>query len=390
MAEYANNINEYIRVNLDSLKISNIELANLLGVSPTMVVYWRNDDLNPNNNRKPNLKKISILAQLFGVSIQDFYELKYSNNINKSSSYSYVDFYNDHNINKDLKISLMNEEVKNNIYDSFTVLMKKYYDIVKKAISNQNYNYDELVKLDKLLEPNIVELKSFYILEPENDKFNLNCKSYSYDISELTGAKQGETLNGINVNNYIIGEFISPELFDDVIYYHFYAKDSSIYVKDNNGVRAKITIVEFNLDPNKKADDKSYFDISIYLINKLNKIGEKYKYYLNLLDYINFRQSNEIENGIYDDYDSQNEQAKKYLDCCSKARINFIFSKKVNSLIDGFQVSTNELYDLVKREARYINLDKTKWNESETTLQAYSLVCEAVHDKKKFVKKKGV
>lgn len=134
MAEYANNINEYIRVNLDSLKISNIELANLLGVSPTMVVYWRNDDLNPNNNRKPNLKKISILAQLFGVSIQDFYDLKYSNNINKSSSYSYIDFYNDYNTNKDLKISLMNEEVKNNIYDSFTALMKKYYDIVKKAI----------------------------------------------------------------------------------------------------------------------------------------------------------------------------------------------------------------------------------------------------------------
>jgi hypothetical protein len=128
---------------------------------------------------------------------------------------------------------------------------------------------------------------------------------------------------------------------------------------------------------------------TIYLINKLNDLGKRYNYYLNLMSFINFITSNEIESGLYSEYDKHRDIVKKYLDHCSAARLNFIFSKKVNTLIDGFEVLTNELYDLVVRNARYLNLEKKVWNESETTMQAYSLVCEAVHDNRRYVRRKG-
>ena len=389
MNEYASNLNEYIRVNLDSLRISNAEVSRLLGVSPTMVAYWRNDDMNPNIDRKPGLKKACMLAQLFGVSLEDFYNLKYSDNINRRTNYDYLDFVSDKEHNRDLKIELMSHDVQDNIYNSYISMMKEYYELFDKAIKMDEYNHENLIRLDKILKPNISGLEIFYIIEPENGNFDYNCKSFSYDISELTNKPEGETLEGMTINNYIIGDFLDKSQYDNVKYYHLYLDDSSVFVKDTKGVRAKITIVRFDLNTDNFNNHNTGIERTIYLINKLNDLGKRYNYHLNLISFINFITSNEIESGLYSEYDKHRDIVKKYLDHCSAARLNFIFSKKVNTLIDGFEVLTNELYDLVVRNARYLNLEKKVWNESETTMQAYSLVCEAVHDNRRYVRRKG-
>lgn len=138
-------LNEYISQNITRLGLTNAEIAKKLGVEPAIVTNWRRGD------KEPGLANACKLAQLFGVSLDEFYDMTPNINLSFDENSTYLDYISAKEANKKIVFESMEIEAKRAIIMSF--------------IDNINDYINDDVKcheIEMLFENNYVELKDCF------------------------------------------------------------------------------------------------------------------------------------------------------------------------------------------------------------------------------------
>ena len=267
---------DFITLNLRALNLNENELADLFNVTKIALNHWIN------NTRKISMDKIAVLCNLFGITIDQYYDRDFNNDFHYEDFYGLSLYKNENNFKElshhhllylfeklnetcgliecfvrgyvlldgDYEIYVDCDELS---YYCQTLDIDVVYTTKTEKIIKKSIKYDELLYIDKILKDNWGENAYKYIYATPNEKY--------------------KRLVMLSENHSFLKDYITKnDNKDDLLKLWIEMK------KENNNYDKKYMMIKTLLANNAKLDnEKDMLKLCLYIFeNEINYEGGKY------------------------------------------------------------------------------------------------------------------
>lgn len=367
-------LGNYIKTNRENLNLSAKQLAMMMNVSPAAVSGWES------GIKTPDIYKCCVLAQLFGVTIDQFYSCRFSESMRFKGSKLY-DYLNQ---KKDgcISFEFLPKKNKHRVLTDLINCIKSIIQMFDNLYEKNDVNATEFEYLSSLLGFNVMYNFGPYIIsvvEKVDANFNfydLKDSNWDFTVGESKkGNKCGEPLFDIDMYDEFTTMMLEKMIYFsneriDVAYDEIVC-DKRIpgemydvaYIKDKKGRIARIKIYEF--------EDGDSLKILYSNFEKHREIKKQFKDVFNLMDFIHFDVVMSFVDILFDeDYNQYLNELLKILGSEMKSRLYYDYINKCKKTL--YVPKTEILYHFLINGVIKDN-------------KIIQKVCKAVHDNKETI-----